>query len=361
MNEKMTDQEVQKLYDTLENMDTHSNADKLEEASNETDTTVYSEIEEYPNANSLGVPTFDEEQMKELGLSDETIEDLKNIDIDPNDLNIEETKSDYMEVFDNYDLSDEDTHKLLSLISKYKENPSGKYYDELPNKLKIICDGMRSTSGGVTTSKDSTARFILDSMINDAKMGKAVDDFNKELSDLMMQTDKDYQDILNESFDEMYNRLDQIKSEDPEQAAKIELMHNAMEDAKILKRQNDYLDKGITAKKLKKYTERYKDACFYFNKKVINECNIKMPDIRKLSPIIKKALPGYTEFQIKEFIIVLIRSSYELDMTDLNDIIYIYRILADITLFEYSVDFESEKAKQVFGAISNVIDRIIAL
>ena len=110
---------------------------------------------------------------------------------------------------------------------------------------------------------------------------------------------------------------------------------------------------------------RFDDNCFYFNRKVNSDANrergIKFADIRTLIPTIKKARDGFTEKQIKEFIIVFLKSIEKMDLTDTANLFYIYGVVSAIDSFRFNTDFDTELGKTLFGNITKVIQKIISL
>ena len=50
-----------------------------------------------------------------------------------------------------------------------------------------------------------------------------------------------------------------------------------------------------------------------------------------------------------------------MDTENIVDLAYIYRLVSNIAAFEFNTDFESEYAKELFGNITPVIQKIINL
>ena len=359
----LTDEQVTKVYDKLEKESENTNADKLEEAKEKTENSNYEKITPMKNQ-GVGAPQVDEELLKEMGFSDEYIEDLKNMP----DVNtkINETADNYKEVLKEYDITDEDATNLFKVILDYKNNGIVEgLYNKLPQSAKKIADSfvIVGKSESIKVSKDNAAKTIIESFINDAKFSRSVDEFNEEMNELTINTTKEYKLLMNEYIEELYKNIDNIRTEDPEKAETLERIKKAFDNAGKFTKELEYLN-HTSAKKLKKAVQNsYDSECFYFNKKV-NTTDIKLPDIRGLYPIIKKALPGFTELQIKEFIVTICKASYNLDVkNNIEDLAYIYRSIENIFAFRaiHVADFESDFAKEVFGNVSVVIKKIINL
>lgn len=359
----LTDEEVTKIYNDLSDKGENTNEDKLEEAKQETESSNYDNITPI-ESNGVGVPQIDEEALREAGLSDEYIEELKKLpDVDTK---IEETEANYKDTFKEYGITDEDSIELLKIIMQYKKDGiSQGLYSKLPQTVKNLADGLVIVGKGesMKVSKDNAAKVLIDSFINDAKFSKSIDDFDEEMNSLVMSTSKEYKMLMNEYIEEMYKDIDKIRVEDPEKAQTLENIKKAFEDAAKYTKELEYLD-HISAKKLKKITQNSFDSeCFYFNKKV-NTTEITLPNIQDVYPIIKKALPNFTELQIKEFIVIMCKASYNLDVINkIEDLAYIYRAVENIFTFRVidMADFESDFAKEVFGNVSVVIKKIINL
>lgn len=349
----LTQEQVKTVYETLDKVE---DTDKLTDANKE----PYLDNETKIEYNAVGAPQpIGEEVLYNMGLDDDTIESLKDIKVDPIDpKSIQISDKELIEVFSPYGISDTDTVKLIDIITKYRNNEEFDMYEALPENLKVMVESMRYTDSG-KVSKKTAAKFVIDSFINDAKIGTVLDEYSKELNETMAGMNKDFQYIVQDSIQDVYDKIDNIRETDPEQAAKIEMLYSAFKDSSTFERQLSYLN-TVTAKKLNKFTSRFESECIYFNTKA-NAGEIKVPKLESLLPIIKRALNGFTEIQIKKFLVVISKSIYDLDMHKVEDIAYVYRMIANISSFEFNTEFDSEYAKELFGNIIKVIQKIIAL
>jgi hypothetical protein len=370
LEDQMTDEQVQKLGAKLDEMDTHSNKELLEldgEPNNQDipDQEVYTQ----PVPGISDKEEFTEEDMREMGLSEDTIEDLKDVTVYKDDVpEVKLTKEDYVEAASNYmDLSNNDAMQLLDILVEYKRDPEGKYYDRLPKKVQDFADGIRlsSTSANMKMTKNSAARFVLSNITRDAEFGKVVDDYSNEMSGIMNDMHGEFQAIVQESFDDLFSNIEKIKDDNPEQAEVLQKFYDAFKNATTFELQLKWLDGGVTKKKINKWLTRYDNECFYFNRKVNSDVNkergIKFSDIQTLVPTIKRARDGFTEIQIKQFIIVFLKSIEKMDLTDLTNLFYIYGVISAIDSFKYNNTFDSELGETLFGNITKVIQKIISL
>ena len=325
MENTITDEQVSKLYNHLDKEETNSKKEKLEEASKETENTNYNNIEKMKTKN-LGVPIDDK----------------------------------YLDIFSEYDINTEESRVLLSLIIEYKNDRNTKnIYDRLPAKVQLYVDNLRlSSPQKVKVSKENTAKFLLDSFINDIEFTDTIEQYNKEMNDLMLESNKEFQLIVQESTDNLFNNIDKLKETNPEKADELEAMKQAFIDSKTFNLQVEYLD-NANIKKLKKLSKRFNSECIYFNKSV-NKTDIKIPDIRRIVPIINKALPEYSEDTIKIFAVVIIKSVSKYNVEEnINQLAYIYKLINNIIIYEFADSFDGdENYKELFSNINKVLEKI---
>lgn len=343
MDNKITESQAKKIYETLDKKDTNSNKEKLQEAINETNNSNYTEINEMNTTQNVcgvsGSPAYDIDYSKALDIVENS------------------------NPFEAYGIAEEDIPNLLEIINKHKNTTDYTgIYNELPESLKTLCDNMNTESRmilGERISKDNTAKVLIESLMSDLEFEMAMAEYNNGINELMESSNKELQGIINGTFEELFDKIDEVEKEDPDKANLIRSIKKGFEDAETYARLLDLLD-NISAKKINKLLNKYDSECVYFNKKV-NTTNVKVPDIRYLYSIIKKALPGFTEMQIKKFIVIICRSAYSLDTNNIAEISYFYRLINNILSFKYTNDMESDFAKKIFGNITVVIQKIINL
>ena len=362
----LTDQQVIYIYNHLDKADTHSNKELLE-----SDDLDIDDIPDQTTDDALvkGVADeFTEKQMKELGLDDETIESLKDVEIDESSIkDVKPSSEDYLEAIANYvDISTEDSEQLLNILIDFDKDPNGKYYDRLPTKIKSFCDGIRMNAPE-KMSKNSSATFILTQFTHDAQFGKLMDDYTNDMANLTNEMHKEFRSIIQESFDDLFENIEKIKDNNPEHAEILQRFYDAFKGATTFQKQLDYLDGAVNKKKLNKWLDRFDNECFYFNKKVNSDVNkergMKFADIRTLIPIVKTALNGFTEKQIKLFFLVFLKSVEKMDLDSVENLFYIYGVVSGIDSFRYNKadEFDTEFGKTLFGNITKVIQKIISL
>lgn len=345
--DNVTDEQAKMLYDTLGKVE-NKDVEALKKAKEMTDNCDYEEI---------AIKEMTEDEMREAGLAEDSIRDLKDIKLSPEELVINETADDYRDTLSYYDVSDNEIEGLIEVIQKYKAGVNMNYYNALPKGIQIICDSMAPMNGG---NKNVAAKFMLKSLVSDAKYGAAVEEYKTKINSVMDDTDKDFKNLMDGSINKVFDDIDKIREEDPEKAEKIEKIRKAFDDAKVYQKELDAIAAGYNDKKLAKLVNRFDGECMYFNKKVnSNALGLVIPDISKMYSIIKKALDGFTEIQIKKFILLIIKNSYNINTDDIAEMAYIYRAVDNVLSFGYSTSFESDRAKEVFEAIRVAIGKMI--
>lgn len=332
----ITDTQIHEVYNKLDEENTSKEA--LENAQELTESSDYTEVEKIENSNDAIVP----------GIGTVNLDEIK------------ETDKDYKEVLDAYNLSEEDAVNLIEVINKYKKNKKINYYELLPESIKAIADGFRSLGikENYKMGKNEAAKAVLSEFIHDAQLNNTMDAFSSELNNTIAEMNAGYDKLLLEAFDDAFSKLDSIEAENPEQAAKIRLVKESFEEAITFNRQKAYVEK-TSANKIRKFVSRYKNEVSYFNNRV-NVTDVKIPDINELFPIIHNALPHFTDDEIKKFIIVICKSSYDLDVkNNIGDLAYIYKLVSNIYGYKFTNNFHDETATKIFGNIAEVITCII--
>lgn len=331
---------------------------------------VYSELSEVDKASTDNLAAAAEEtEASNYTVEDNNViepsEEIPGVDVIPSNIveSINEDENDIKDVLSNYDLDDESIVKMLTVIDEYKAGNKTSLYFRLPKKMQEMVNGILLTETGgridpkhINHSRNNIARMLIDEFINDAKITAAVDDFNAELNNTVAQMNEEYEQILGDAIDNTFNRIEEIRAEDPAQAERIESVKNAFDEATTFEKQLEFA-KRTSPKKFNKMLTRYTGDVYYFNNKVNNNTiGVKVSDIEEIVPVIKMALPQYTEEDIKKFVICICRTIQNTE--ELAGIAYEYRMIASI--YKYKFTPIDEKGEVIFGNISKVIDAILS-
>lgn len=272
------------------------------------------------------------------------------------------TEKDYQEVLDSYGLTEDDTKRMLDLITARRNNDVGikNYYNLLPDSFRGIADGIRDVSirQGQKMSKDKAAIFVIDQLVHDSEFNNAMETVQAEISAVTMEMNTEYGKIFSDTFNEVFNRIDEIKVTDPEKAATIEAIKNAFDESTTFTRQLEYAKK-IGANKLTKLAKRLDGEAIYFNKKV-NVTDVKVPDIRELVAIIHNNLPDYDVEIARKFVVILCKTMMDIDVEkDIVGLAYVYKTINNIYIYKFIETIkDNDAATLLFGNIAKVLDCI---
>lgn len=345
---KLTDEQVSTLYNRLDNEIPDQARKAMEES--KIDTVYKNDLEEAELTEESIFGAMTPEEADEF--AKQQMESIK------------EDKNDYIEALESYGITDNDAEILFDMIMRYKNGEdAADLYEIAPATFKqtveqIICMTKATTNKKV--SKKSVTKDLLENFINDAKFSKAIDEYQQDISDTMIGMNKDFELLYKETMDEAFNNIEKIREENPEYAEKLEKFDSIFKDAESFQKQLDYLDR-INNKKLMKFVNNYEGECGYFNKKV-NTTTIKVPDIHRVYNVVRKAFSGFTDLQIKAFVVVIIKTSYNLDMNNLDELAYIFRLVSSITSYDFITVIDEETlSNNLFTNIKKVIQKIISL
>ena len=338
----LTDEQVHHIYNKLSDADKAS-SDNLAAAKEETETNNY---------------TSEDNTVIEVS------EDIPGVDVVPSSAeSVQENENDIKSVLNSYDLDDESIIQIIKVIDEYKAGKQTSLYSRLPEKMKRMVNGilMTETGGNINykqlgAARNTIAKMLIDDFINDAKISASVDEFNSEMASAINEMNTEYDSMIGDTIDNVFNKIEEIRLENPDRAEGIEAVKKAFDDASTFEKQLEFAKK-TSANKFNKLLTRYDDDVFYFNKTVnSNTVGVKVNDIEEILSIIKMALPQYNEDDIKKFIICICRTIHNID--DLAGIAYEYRMIASI--YKYKFVPIDEKGEIIFKNISKVIDAILS-
>ena len=337
MKTKITTEQIEKLGTYLDEVEIPGKKE-LQEAMKETDTTVYPGLEEATEDIELGgmMPIASEEELAK----------------------VEETDDDYKKAFSYYGITERDIVKMMNIIVDYKANPDGRYYDRLPKSMKTYADSF----GAINKSNDieTNARELITSFITDAKFNSVVDKYQKEMLDLCESTESELSNIMESTIDEMMAKIEEIKEEDPDKAQSIIDIKEAFDASKKFDEELAFLDR-TNKNKLKKLiiNSRAESELRYFDNYVFdNIANIEIPSIFRVVPIIYAACPDYKDDTYKIFITIMVKLLCKKNIENLPELAYVYKHVDNIVMYESLGNYETDNAKELFGNISKVLDKI---
>ena len=275
------------------------------------------------------------------------------------DINV--TNKDYKDTLKDYNINEQEMYNMIDLINNYKSNIDMNYYERLPKSFKDIADAMNKfkdpSTGGKLTSKNSVAKELINELIHDTEFSATIDAFQSELSNVTIELNSEYDKMLNDAFNESFEKIEELKTTNQEQAEKILRIKKAFEESNSFDKQIEFLQK-YSAKRLTKMLTHYDNEVKFFNK-YINVTEVKVPDVGELLPVIKRNLPEYSENDIKLFIIAICKTCYSLDFANnIAHMAYIYKLINSIYMHKFIKTTNSEEEFLLFKKIAEAIDSI---
>lgn len=193
-----------------------------------------------------------------------------------------------------FDISDETTLELLSLINKYRDGKKKITYNILPDQIKEMVDeyckknGVASFSVQANTIRNNIAELLIDEFVNNISMNKYVDNFNEELENIYKTTGEEISPLIkeyNESRVDMINKACE-KIEDPEKKKIVEKTLDNINDAYELK---SFIEAAKKIKVKKIYFEKPHKVFKEFLYKYMN-VKYSIYDLAMLLPILHRHL-----------------------------------------------------------------------
>ena len=184
-------------------------------------------------------------------------------------------------------------------------------------------------------SKDRAAEELLKSFINDAKFDNAMNQYSSDISELMTSSNKDFQELINGSINEVFAKIDEIEKANPDRAEEIRGIKKAFDEA------NNLILGFHSKKKIDKLYKRYEYEFTCFEKKFDNNpFNINMPKLGELVECIRRGVKNDNRTAIIKFLLNVLLNLYNKQPDNIIDVAYTYRLLANLQMIEYTDDEE---------------------
>ena len=361
---KLTEEEISKIYNTLE--EENRDKDLLSAAEKETEENIYTELEEMESYKELK-SLLDSEG---IDLDDDSDIDLDDINIDDEEESIDEDIDGSLSILSrdiikesllqsDLNLNDKDADRMIDIILAYRNNKSIKVYDKLPSRIKMVID-VYWQNDKKKAPKESIAKNFLNNIVSNLEMEEMFSALDGDMSKIYNKIDVDLSSVVDETYQEIFDTVDEVKEIDPNKAENILKVQQAFEDAKSFNKLKEYL-LSCKPRDVRKFVNRYSDACFRFNK-IVNEnvASIKIYPLEEIYEILKRWL-RIDKDQIKEFCVLLAYSVIDLDFNDIGVTSYTYRLVSNIYAFKHRnlIELEyNEEYNEYLNSIKNIINDI---
>lgn len=260
------------------------------------------------------------------------------------------------EVFKKYNiiLNDRDLDKTIEIMGQYYKDRTIRLYDILPKSVKNginqICRNLFGIGFKNNINRDVVAQDFFEHTIRNMGCELSL----MELSDDTILQAKEMRDNFNAMYSDIFNSIEDIRTEDPERAALIERVKVAFAEAEGFSRQINYMNNDIP-KNVRRYYMHFNSEITEFNKKV-NVTPVRIHDINQVYNFLRNQLPReFTTDELKGFIVLICRSTMNLDFSDIVNVAYVYRLLDNIMKYHLIPD------ESLSNMLDNVKDVIIQL
>lgn len=181
-----------------------------------------------------------------------------------------------MEKYDNVDT--QDALKLIEVMNRYKSGEKFNVFEALPDSLKQAISAEAMSVGADKSTINFFAKSFINDLVNNTYLDKEIQDFNKELKEVLAPMNNIAGTIMDEYSDEVYHKFtnnleekaNEIQDSDPDKANELREISKAFNDAISLKRVCDMIEKtpSIINKAYKNARDNWTRFCNEYNEKV---------------------------------------------------------------------------------------------
>lgn len=263
------------------------------------------------------------------------------------------------ELFDMKGLSMLEIDNLFDAIKASKKDKNYDYQKAIPKKYRYL---IASASANLNIKPKKAARFIIEQIASDAEISSAVDTFKNEMNAVIAESNAELMKLAGKSEDELIAEMDAIKEAHPEKADKIDLMKNALLDAKTFDKEIDWYTSSS------KHVAIHRKVCKHDNSeamgfnKLINKSPIKCKSFEECVSAISMRSSYALDAIVKTMLIVVAHYRYfkveenieAMSTEDIAELYYIYALLNNICNMKYEMIL-SEDSQKLLNSIEAVI------
>lgn len=272
---------------------------------------------------------------------------------------------------------------FIDLILDFYNDNTIPTYDRMPNKLKKHIDqlfSMTKRNMGVNNaigmySKEGISKMVLEQFTSDQAFKGVMNQFDQEIAEASSEFVQEMNEYNTKTYKEIFEAIDEIAKENPEQAQKIIMVKRSFEYAKIEQDQPIASMIAFLASKPTKYAKRltrnYASNAYQYDKQLSNEntgYDIQFPsmdDIFKAVRIITKDKFSSDEYKafcslLSDTILYNATDGKPNDVTNLGVVSFAHKITSNIYRCKFTMGTkDTEIAETAIGltikAISNRI------
>lgn len=383
-NESLTDEDIAKLAETIDNIDSPSKEllkKAKEEASknHEGEDSVANVIINPVTGNPMMVDEIAEDEEDNLQSFEEMLADdsIEAQDIKIEDVKIQDTtaKNIAETLFGVKDLSIEDVDILVKAVERFKTGEKFAYYNALPNSIKTSIDRVLGNSevgpkmgNYLKEGKNYIASQLYREILSNDFTNTALYDLNKSISSIKKEATEEIKK------DEYWNRtrkyfLEEIpekikeaeKNEDTNLIERLEKSRASFIESYTLKDMHDKWRHG-KCKVKKIQIEKFKRTCEEFNLKYQKSQNL-ITDLRTIYTSLDRNVDKRIDADIiKEFICVFVNYVKNMNPNDIYDHIFMYYFIYNINLLDMFKSSNEEDIKfrdELLNNINNFLFDIV--
>ena len=277
-------------------------------------------------------------------------------------------------------INEEEYDAIAEIVLDYmnsKDKNNYLFYHKLPLTAQNFIDDFSYLNNSKSMTKDIRTKNILrerncklffDTITTSVMMDefmKTISKKNKTNSDTkdLHNSLAEIKSIIDESYKEAFDNIEKIRETNPEQADKILKIKTGFEKASDFRLQFEYI-KNDSPKNVKRYHQHYNSDTELFTKYVRNNpLGVKIPSLDRFIELLRTSdiTSIYSIDLMKACAVVIARSCCKLDITDIENIAYIHKLMC--TIYQIGLT-PNQYDYSVFNKISGImdyIDMIIAL
>lgn len=253
---------------------------------------------------------------------------------------------------------EDEVDQLVEVVKEYHADHSIPVFGKMPkilqNIIKISCRNML-TKGMKNVNREDMAKVMLDDITHVAGFEVALTNLKDEMKLKLGEANKELRELVDHAYKSAFDNIEDIRKENPEKAEKIEKVQKAFEMAANFNIQKEYLDKD-TPRNVKRYHQHYNsDVSAFRTKTGANAINLTIPSLDHLLRYLQVYTKQYDIDVLKGFVVLIARSTMDLDFSDLQNTAYVYKLMANI--YQYGATPNQKSDTMLKGAIE-VLDKI---